>query len=83
MRRFSENVDLWSMAVIVLTFVLFAAALLVKGLTQDLLLEAAVFLVSTKLILMSYKVGAVEERIQKSLAEIRDRLADLADDGTR
>lgn len=83
MRTFTETLDLWSMAVIVLTFVLFAVALLVKGLTQDLLLEAAVFLVSTKLILMSYKVGAVEERIQKSLAEIRDRLADLADDGTR
>jgi hypothetical protein len=41
--------------VIALTLILFVVALLIKGFTHDLLLEADVFLVSVKLILMSHK----------------------------
>src|SRR5438045_2524576 len=41
--------------VIALTLILFIVALFIQGLTHELLLEAGVFLVSVKLILMSYK----------------------------
>jgi len=44
-----------SLVVMAVTFVLFTAALTVRGLTHDLLLEAAVFLVSIKLMLMTYR----------------------------
>ena len=47
--------DPWSAVVIALTLVLFLAAIFVKGFTHDLLLEAGVFLVSVKLILMAQK----------------------------
>ncbi len=51
----SKHFDIGSLVIIAITFVLFAAALLTKGFTHDLLLEAAVFLVSVKLIVMAYK----------------------------
>ena len=38
-----------------ITFVLFALALVTEGFTHDLLLEAAVFLVSVKLMLMTHR----------------------------
>ena len=52
MRR---HFDRGSIVVIVITFVLFVIALFTKGFTDDLLLEAGVFLVSVKLIMMAYK----------------------------
>ncbi|HMA23447.1 MAG TPA: hypothetical protein VKP00_05625, partial [Gemmatimonadaceae bacterium] len=48
-------VDFGAIATIVLTLALFVAALFIKGFTHDVLLEAGVFLVSVKLVLMSYK----------------------------
>jgi hypothetical protein len=63
----SRNIDWASSATILVTFILFGAAILVKGWTHDLLLEAAVFLVSVKLILMSYKLAMAGK-------EMRDRL---------
>jgi hypothetical protein len=48
-----KSFDPWAYVVIVLSFGLFALALFVKGFTHDLLLEAGVFLVSIKLILMA------------------------------
>ena len=59
-----------SLIVIVLTFSLFVLALFTKGWTQDLLLEAGVFLVSVKLIIMSYKNTVSVEKIEKKLDEI-------------
>ena len=50
-----KNYDTGSLIIIFITFVLFAVALFTKGLTHDLLLESAVFLVSVKLIIMSFK----------------------------
>lgn len=38
-----------------ITFVLFALALVTRGFTHDLLLEAGVFLVSVKLIMMAHR----------------------------
>ncbi len=53
--------------VILTTLTLFIAALFVKGFTHDLLLEAAVFLVSVKLIILSYRNSKGVEAIQKKL----------------
>ncbi len=64
-----------SAVVIVLTFGLFAAALLVKGLTHDLFLETGVLLVSVKLILNTYHMeehtNRLEERINDVLSLVR------------
>ena len=62
--------DSWSVLVMVITLVLFITALFLKGLSHDLLLEAGVFLVSVKLILMGYKSNASSASIQKKLDEI-------------
>jgi len=40
--------------IVIITFVLFVLALFTKGFPHDLFLEAAVFLVSVKLILIGY-----------------------------
>jgi hypothetical protein len=47
-----KQLDMGSIIVILITLVLFIAALFVKGLTHDLFLEAGVFLVSVKIIMM-------------------------------
>jgi hypothetical protein len=67
-------IDFGTLATIILTLVLFIAALFVKGLTHDLLLEAGVFLVSVKLVLMSYKSGVATDAIRSELAAIRGTL---------
>ena len=66
----NEHFDLGSLIVIIVTFLLFTVALFTKGFTHDLLLEAAIFLVSVKLILMAYK-GSIANR------EIKDELRDI------
>lgn len=66
--------DPGTIVVITVTFLLFAAALFVKGFTQDLLLEAGVFLVSTKLILMAYRNTINYKDIKKDLEEIKSLL---------
>jgi accessory gene regulator protein AgrB len=63
--------DRSSTATIVVTLVLFVVALFVKGFSHDLLLEAGVFLVSVKLILMGYKHEASNQRLQDELRAIR------------
>ncbi|HZD94832.1 MAG TPA: hypothetical protein VE133_11295 [Candidatus Sulfotelmatobacter sp.] len=62
--------DPWSTVVIVLTLVLFVLALFIKGLKHDILLEAAIFLVSMKLILMSYKNGVIAAKTEERLEQI-------------
>ena len=76
-----EKLDLGSRLVIVITLALFVAALFVKGFGHDLLLEAGVFLVSVKLIIMAARHGATDrelrerlDQIDATLAEVRDRL---------
>ena len=63
--------DVGSLAVIVITFVLFVAALFTKGFTHDLLLEAGVFLVSVKLIMMAYKSSVSTEALLIELYDIK------------
>jgi hypothetical protein len=71
-----RHYDFWSIFVIVLTLILFAVALLIKGFTHDVLLEAGVFLISVKLIQMSYKNSVLatktEERLEQIYALLRN-----------
>ena len=60
-----------SIFTVALTFLLFLIALFAKGLTHDLLLEAGVFLVSVKLVLMSYKNGVAMRTLERHLDEIK------------
>jgi hypothetical protein len=66
--------DISSYLTIAITLVLFVMALFVNGLTHDVLLEAGVFLVSAKLVIMSYKSGHLAERVQEELRQIRSLL---------
>ena len=69
--------DAGSLVVIFLTLALFIAALYFTGLTHDLLLEAGVFLVSVKLILMSYKNKVASDDLLEELASIRSLLQEM------
>lgn len=80
MRDIGEHLDLGSRIVIVVTFVLFAAAAWAQGLGHDLLLEAGVFLVSVKLILMAYKNSVANRLIDRRLDRIEALLTQSADD---
>jgi len=66
-----KYLDFGSIFIIILTFVLFIAALFVKGLTQDLLIEAGVLLVSVKIIMMSYRNNLYITTVFKELEEIK------------
>ena len=66
-----KHFDVGSMMVIIVTFVLFTMALFTKGFTHDLLLEAGVFLVSVKLILMAFKNNNNVKIFQTELQEIK------------
>ena len=69
-----KHFDMGSMIVIIVTFILFITALFTKGLTKDLLLEAGVFLVSVKLILMAHKNNVDVKSFQKEIQEIKELL---------
>jgi hypothetical protein len=71
-----KHFDTGSIIVIAITFVLFAMALFFTGFTHDLLLEAGVFLVSVKLIIMAYKAGVSAENIHRELKDIKNLLKD-------
>lgn len=60
-----------------ITLVLFVVALFTVGLTHDLLLEAGVFLVSVKLILMAYKSSVANHSTQEKLDEIHSAVRRL------
>lgn len=72
-----KQFDIGSILVIVITFILFSMALFFTGFTHDLLLEAGVFLVSVKLIIMSYKSSVSSEHIKSELEEIKNLLLEL------
>ena len=75
-----RHLDRASSAVIVLTFVLFVAALLVKGLTHDLFLETGVLLVSVKLILNTYHLELHTRRLEERIDDVHALLRTLARD---
>ncbi len=69
-----KHFSLGSIIVIVTTFIFFGVALFTTGFTHDLLLEAGVFLVSVKLIIMSYNISVTSMNIQCELEEIKKLL---------
>jgi hypothetical protein len=74
MKSLRNHFDPWSLVVIILTFVLFILALFIKGVTHDLLLEAGVFMVSLKLILMSHKNSVLAQETEERLDAIYNLL---------
>lgn len=61
--------------VIAVTVILFVVAIFVKGFTHDLLIEAAVLLVSVKLIIMNQKNKLTEQKILEAINEIKKMLS--------
>jgi hypothetical protein len=74
MAKTYRYLDPWSTFILILTLFLFIVALVVKGFTHDLLLEAAVFLVSAKLVLMAYKLAAANQVLQERLDRMEESL---------
>ena len=72
-----KHFDVWSLIVVALTLILFLSALFVTGFTHDLLLEAGVFLVSLKLILMAYKNSVSNDSMQQKLEDIHSAIKQL------
>lgn len=66
-----KHFDLSTLIIILTTLVLFIAALFTKGLTHELLLESAVFLVSVKLILMAYSNKQNQLTILREFEDIK------------
>lgn len=77
MKNFRQYFDTASLVTMLITLVLFIAALYFTGFTHDLLLEAGVFLVSVKLILMSYKNKVASDNLLKELGEIRSLIEEV------
>ena len=70
----SKHLDRSTQLTLAITLVLFVVALFEKGFTHDLLLEAAVFLVSAKLVLLSYKASVNNDAVAGQLAEMSKSL---------
>ena len=70
----NKSIDRGSLLVAAITLGLFIAALFTKGLSHDLFLEAAVFLVSVKLIIMAHRnsvsVGNLDRKLDTILAKL-------------
>jgi hypothetical protein len=66
----NKHLDRSTQITLGVTLVLFVVALFEKGFTHDLLLEAAVFLVSAKLVLLSYKASVNNDVLAGQLAEM-------------
>jgi len=73
----SKHYDPWAIVVIALTLILFIAALFLKGFSHDVLLETGVFLVSVKLIMMSYKNSILAQHTEERLEQIYSLLQDF------
>jgi predicted neutral ceramidase superfamily lipid hydrolase len=66
----SKHLDRSTQITLAVTLVLFVVALFEKGFTHDLLLEAAVFLVSAKLVLLAYKASVNNDVLSGQLTEM-------------
>lgn len=71
------NLSLANYLIIAITVVLFIIALFTKGFTHDLLLEAGILLISTKIILMNYKNIISNRTIIKELEDIKETLVEI------
>jgi hypothetical protein len=66
--------EFWNVSVIAITFILFVVALYSTGFTKNLLLEAGVFLVSIKIIMMSHRHSLSNREILKKMDEIIEKI---------
>jgi hypothetical protein len=73
----SKQYDPWAIVVIALTLILFITALFLKGFSHDVLLETGVFLISVKLITMSYKNSILAQQTEERLEQIYSLLQDF------
>ncbi len=71
-----KHFDAASLSVILVTLALFLSALFTKGFTHDLLLEAGVFLVSVKLIILAYKNSIAVETLLNEMQKIKSSMKD-------
>ena len=69
--KLRERLDMGSMAIIVITFTLFAVSLFQKGLSHEILIDTGIFLVSVKLIVMSFKNNLYMKDLNQQLEEIK------------
>jgi len=69
-----KTIDRASLATLIITLFLFSISLAEKGLTQEILLEAGVFLVSIKLVLATHKIDL-------RIKSVDDKLSRLAGQG--
>ena len=76
-----KNLDHGSLVVMTVTFALFALALIAKGITHDLLLEAGVFLVSVKIMMMAYKLSITANQTKAQLDELVETVRRIEDRG--
>ena len=81
--KLSDQVDRSSLVIIVATFVMFAAALFVKGFTKEVLLEVGVLLVSIKLIMMAHKNGVVAGETKTMIESLHSAVLELQDNEKR
>ena len=85
----NKHMDMASLFVALITLGLFMAALFTKGLTHDLFLEAGVFLVSVKIIVMAYRNNVAVDHLDEKLDTILTELTkigkqnDTAGDGSQ
>jgi len=67
MKKYLSTADIM---IIGITAILFVIALFVKGLTQDLLLEIGILLISVKIIMMNYSNKQINKKILRKLEEM-------------
>ena len=77
MPNFQLHPDIVSQLVILTTFVLFVVALFIKGFGHGLLLEAGVFLISVKLIMMAQKNSILAKDLDNRLDRMEATLTRL------
>jgi len=74
MKNLKENIDLFTFLVASITLVLFVVALFTKELLHDIIIEAAIFLISMKLILSMYKQSVISKRLEKRIMDIDSKI---------
>jgi hypothetical protein len=77
MLEIKRHFDPGSLVIIATTFILFVSALFTKGFTHDILLEAAIFLVSVKLIVMAYKNIDATDSLHQKLDRIYKKVNEI------
>jgi len=72
-----KHFDIGSMVIITITLILFIIALFFTGFTHDILLETGVFLISVKLIVMTYKSSVSSHKMYKEFQEVKKLLEEI------